>query len=65
MSNISRLAQAGDSTTLSPEVAEYPDSGKCGVIVELGDNADTGMPDVWRLMMRMEDTGVDYWDGED
>lgn len=53
------------STTQSPEVAEYPDSDKCGVIVELEDNPDTGMPNMWRLMVHMDDTGVDYWDGED
>ena len=53
------------STTLSPEVAQYPDSDKCGVIVELEGDSETGMPSMWRLMTRMEDTGVDYWEGED
>jgi uncharacterized cupin superfamily protein len=61
----SDLSYLAVSTTRSPEVAQYPDSDKTGVIVELGDNAETGMPDMWRLMMRMEDTGVDYWDGEE
>lgn len=53
------------STTRSPEVAEFPDSDKCAVIVELEGESAPGMPNLWRLMMRMEDTGVDYWDGED
>ena len=53
------------STTISPEVAEYPDSDKCGVIVELEGSSETGMPNMWRLMMRMADTRVDYWVGED
>jgi len=52
------------STNKSPEVAQYPDSDKCGVIVELEGEAESGMPAMWRLMMRMENTGVDYWDGE-
>lgn len=53
------------STTLSPEVAEYPDSDKVAVIAELEGESAPGMPNMWRLMMRREDTGVDYWDGED
>lgn len=52
------------STTMSPEVAEYPDSGKYGVIIELGEE-ENGMPKMWRLMMKEESTRVDYWEGED
>ncbi|NNL94676.1 MAG: cupin domain-containing protein [Xanthomonadales bacterium] len=51
------------STTMSPEVAEYPDSDKVGVIMELDDSKD-GMPEIWRLMMKSESTQVDYWEGE-
>ncbi|MBT8063266.1 MAG: cupin domain-containing protein [Gammaproteobacteria bacterium] len=51
------------STTMSPEVAEYPDSDKVGVIMELEDSKD-GMPEIWRLMMKSESTQVDYWEGE-
>ena len=51
------------STNMSPEVAEYPDSGKVGVIIELGAD-ENGMPKMWRLMMKDESTQVDYWDGE-
>ncbi len=52
------------STNNSPEVAEYPDSGKYGVIIELEDS-DGGMPNMWRLMMKAESTKVDYWEGKD
>ena len=52
------------STTRSPEVAEYPDSDKIGVIMEQGADED-GMPRVQRLMMNADATGVDYWEGED
>jgi len=52
------------STTRSPEIAEYPDSGKTGVIVEL-ESGDDGMPRMWRLMMKKGTTEVNYWEGED
>ena len=52
------------STNNSPEVAEYPDSDKYGVIIEL-DESEGGMPKMWRLMMKGESTQVDYWEGED
>lgn len=52
------------STTRSPEVAEYPDSGKVGVIMEL-DGGEGDLPKMQRLMMKDEATEVDYWDGED
>ena len=52
------------STTHSPEIAEYPDSDKYGVIIEL-DEQENGMPKMWRLMMKGESTRTDYWEGED
>lgn len=52
------------STTSSPEVAQYPDSDKCGVVFFEG-TQDNGLPKMWRLMMHMSDTDVDYWDGEE
>lgn len=61
----SELRYLAVSTTRSPEVAQYPDSDKCGVIVELGNDPETGLPDMWRLMTRVADAQVDYWDGED
>jgi hypothetical protein len=50
------------STKLSPEVAEYPDSGKFGVFAEFQAVSD-GKPEVFRFFGR-ESAGVEYWDGE-
>lgn len=49
------------STRLSPEVAEYPDSGKFGLYAELR-GAD-GKPQLMRFLGR-EGASLDYWDGE-
>jgi uncharacterized cupin superfamily protein len=50
------------STKLSPEIAEYPDSDKFGVLAEFGPGAD-GQPDMFRFVGR-DSLNVDYWDGE-
>jgi uncharacterized cupin superfamily protein len=50
------------STRLSPEIAEYPDSGKFGLYAELPPGAD-GKPRLMRFLAR-EETSLDYWDGE-
>lgn len=50
------------STRLSPEIAEYPDSGKFGVLAEL-EIGDDGRPQQWRFVGR-QDGSLDYWDGE-
>jgi uncharacterized cupin superfamily protein len=50
------------STKLSPEIAEYPDSEKFGVLAELSASPG-GEPRVFRFIGR-EGLGVDYWDGE-
>jgi uncharacterized cupin superfamily protein len=50
------------STKLSPEIAEYPDSDKFGVLAEFGPGAD-GQPDMFRFVGR-DGLNVDYWDGE-
>lgn len=50
------------STKLSPEIAEYPDSGKFGVLAELPAGAD-GQRRTFRFIGR-EAISVDYWDGE-
>jgi uncharacterized cupin superfamily protein len=49
------------STTESPEIAEYPDSGKFGALAEFR-NAD-GETERFRFVGRLEQN-VDYWDGE-
>ncbi|MBI3563280.1 MAG: cupin domain-containing protein [Gammaproteobacteria bacterium] len=50
------------STKLSPEIVEYPDSGKFGVLAEYPAGPE-GKPQVFRFVGR-EDLGIDYWDGE-
>jgi uncharacterized cupin superfamily protein len=50
------------STKVSPEIAEYPDSRKFGVLAEFPPGAD-GKPQVFRFVGR-ESAGVEYWDGE-
>jgi uncharacterized cupin superfamily protein len=48
------------STRISPEIVDYPDSGKFGVLAELpGD----GKPQIWRYIGRAE-SSLNYWDGE-
>lgn len=50
------------STKSTPEIAEYPDSGKFGVLAELGNGPD-GSPRGFRFISR-EGLSLDYWDGE-
>jgi uncharacterized cupin superfamily protein len=50
------------STKLSPEIAEYPDSGKFGVLAEFAPGPD-GKPQGFRFIGK-ENLNVDYWEGE-
>jgi uncharacterized cupin superfamily protein len=50
------------STSMSPEIAEYPDSKKFGVIADLGAGPD-GKPRRWRFLGR-DNLCIDYYDGE-
>ena len=50
------------STKISPEIAEYPDSGKFGVLAEFP-AASGGQPQTFRFVGR-ESQSVDYWEGE-
>jgi len=50
------------STRLSPEIVDYPDSGKFGVRHETRDPA-TGQARVFRFIGRAGDS-LDYWEGE-
>lgn len=50
------------STLLSPEVADYPDSGKFGVYANFPAGSD-GEPTMFYFMGR-EGMQLDYWDGE-
>jgi len=50
------------STKLTPEIAEYPDSGKFGVLAEFPAGAD-GKAQTFRYVGRPEHA-VGYWEGE-
>jgi len=50
------------STRLSPEVAEYPDTGKFGLLAEMAPGVD-GKPRELRFVGRPDET-LDYWQGE-
>lgn len=50
------------STQQSPDLFEYPDSGKVGAAHYLGRDAK-GLPQALRLRNRTSDN-LDYWDGE-
>jgi uncharacterized cupin superfamily protein len=51
------------STRISPEVAEYPDSGKYGILAEAAPGPD-GQPRILRFITRAQATVDDYWQGE-
>lgn len=50
------------STKRSPDVAEYPDSSKFGVLAEFVPGSD-GKRRTFRFIGR-ERQGADYWEGE-
>jgi uncharacterized cupin superfamily protein len=50
------------SSKLYPEVCEYPDSGKFGVLADYGTGPD-GKPQVFRFIGRAGEQ-VGYWEGE-
>jgi uncharacterized cupin superfamily protein len=50
------------SSSQTPELCEYPDSGKFAVMHAAGTDAD-GKPQGFRHVGRLAD-GCDYWDGE-
>lgn len=61
-SGSSELKYLAVSTRLSPDIAEYPDSGKFGVLAEFPAEAG-GKPQAFRFVGR-EGNAVPYWDGE-
>jgi uncharacterized cupin superfamily protein len=61
-SGTTELRYLAVSTKLSPEIAEYPDSGKFGVLAERPAGAD-GKPQRFVFVGRETQSG-DYWDGE-
>ncbi len=56
------LRYFGVSTRLSPEIAEYPDTGRFGLLSDLAYDAD-GQPRMMMFVGREKDT-LDYWEGE-
>lgn len=50
------------STKMTPEVVDYPDSGKFGILAEFESEKD-GQPERFRFLGRLEDSR-DYWEGE-
>lgn len=50
------------STKLSPEIAEYPDTGKFGILAELPPSPE-GQPQWFRFVGKAGNE-VDYWEGE-
>ena len=50
------------STRLSPEICDYPDSGKFAVLAEFGTD-ENGYPKMFRHVGRVDDAR-DYWEGE-
>ncbi len=50
-------------TSMSPEIAEYPDSQKVGVLAEF--SAEGGRkPTVMRYIIRDQAGMAEYWEGE-
>ncbi len=51
------------ATSMSPEIAEYPDSDKVGVLAEFSGKGD-GKPTLMRYIIRDQAEMADYWEGE-
>lgn len=51
------------STLMSPEIAEYPDSGKTG-FYHMRQDAD-GKPEPWRFITRTDGSATPYWEDEE
>jgi uncharacterized cupin superfamily protein len=61
-SDVEALKYLAVSTRQSPELVDYPDSGKFGLMAELGHGED-GKPQIMRYVGRAEQS-LDYWKGE-
>jgi hypothetical protein len=51
------------STSMSPEIAEYPDSEKVGVLAKFSAKGD-GKPTAMRYIIRDQAGMAEYWEGE-
>ena len=61
-SSVDELRYLSVSTKLSPEIVDYPDSGKFGILAELPADAD-GKPQRFVFVGR-ENESLNYWEGE-
>ncbi|OIO54276.1 MAG: cupin [Alphaproteobacteria bacterium CG_4_10_14_0_2_um_filter_63_37] len=59
---VEELRYLAVSTKLSPEIAEYPDSGKFGILANLGTDPE-GKPRMFYHLGR-EGQSLGYWEGE-
>ncbi|MBI2568677.1 MAG: cupin domain-containing protein [Candidatus Schekmanbacteria bacterium] len=62
-SETAELRYLAVSTRLSPEIAEYPDSGKAAIYAELPAGPD-GSSRSLRFVARDQASMADYWEGE-
>jgi len=51
------------AASMSPKIAEYPDSQKVGVLAEFSDTGD-GKPTAMRYIIRDQAGMAEYWEGE-
>jgi len=56
------LKYLGVSTTLSPDICDYPTNGKVGVLADLF--PENGQPRKLMMLGRDGQNSVDYWEGE-
>jgi uncharacterized cupin superfamily protein len=61
-SSADELRYLAVSTKISPEIVDYPDSGKFGILAELSAGAD-GKPQRFVFVGR-ENESLSYWEGE-
>jgi uncharacterized cupin superfamily protein len=61
-SETAELKYLAVSTKQTPDICEYPNTGKFGVTAELGHDAQ-GKPRTMRFLGR-QDASLDYWEGE-
>lgn len=57
------LTYIGVSTQLSPEIADYPDSGKFGILANFGVD-ENGQPKRFMYLGKEGEGIKDYWEGE-
>jgi hypothetical protein len=53
----------GFATSMSAEIAEYPDSDKVGVLTQFPAEGD-GKPTLMHYIIRDQAGKTDYWEGE-